>query len=117
MLDGSVPVHHRSAAPVQARSIAIAGALVATVCVLAIAPLAAFGGEDPAATPSPELQQALEVRDEVAQVNADAHDEAPAAVGATCGTTLEVEGIGDTCVTRDGLLRVEQADGRSHTIH
>jgi hypothetical protein len=114
---GSTPFHPGSQLTVQARTIAIAGALVAVACALAIAPLAAFGGEDPAATPSPEVQQAAQVREQVEQVNEDARDDAPAAVGRTCGSTLDVEGIGDACVTGDGRLRVEQADGRSHTIH
>ena len=102
----------------QARTIAVGFALVATACALAIAPIAAFGDDAPAATgPSPEATELLEVREDVAAVNDEAREDAPAAVGATCRATLDVEGVGDTCVTKDGLLRVEQADGRSHTIH
>ncbi len=102
----------------QARTIAVGSALVAIACALAIAPIAAFGDDAPAPTgPSPEVAELLEVREDVAEVNEEAREDAPAAVGATCRATLDVEGVGDTCVTRDGLLRVEQADGRSHTIH
>jgi chitodextrinase len=102
---------------VQARTIAIAGAVVAVACALVVAPLAAFGDESSTATPPAAVQQAAQVREDVEQVNEDARDDAPAAVGATCNRTLDVDGIGDACVTGDGLLRVEQADGRSHTIH
>jgi hypothetical protein len=84
-------------------------------------PLAAFGdaadGAPAIAGPTEEQQELLEVREAVQEVNEFAQEEAPAAVGSTCRATLEVEGIGDTCVAEDGLLRVEQADGRSHTIH
>jgi hypothetical protein len=101
-----------------ARSIAIVASLVCTTCVLAAIPLAAFGDDTPATTgPSPEVAELLQVREEVEQVNELAQDQAPPAVGNTCNATLEVDGIGDTCVASDGLLRVEQADGRSHTIH
>ncbi len=103
---------------IQARTIAAGAALVAAACTLAIAPIAAFGDDAPAATgPSPETTALLEVRKQVEDVNEEAREEAPAAVGATCRATLDVEGVGDTCVTTDGMLRVEQADGRSHTIH
>jgi hypothetical protein len=109
---------HGSRSLFQARTIAVAAALVAIACALVITPIAAFGDDAPAATgPSPEVAELLEVREDVADVNEEAREEAPAAVGATCRSTLDVEGVGDTCVTRDGLLRVEQADGRSHTIH
>lgn len=86
--------------------------------MLAAIPLAAFGDATPsAATPSAELTELVEVREEVEAINEEAVDAAPPAVGARCDATLEVTGLGDTCVARDGLLRVEQADGRSHTIH
>lgn len=85
-------------------------------CLLAIAPLAAFGDE---ARPAPTAADAAlaQVREQVADVNEEAREDAPVAVGQGCNATLEVEGIGDTCATPDGLLRVEQRDGRSHTIH
>lgn len=102
----------------QARTIAVGSALVAVAFALAIAPIAAFGDDAPTAPAvSPETAELLEVREAVEGVNEEAREEAPAAVGATCRATMDVEGVGDTCVTRDGLLRVEQADGRSHTIH
>ncbi|MCW2926240.1 MAG: Conserved putative secreted protein [Thermoleophilia bacterium] len=102
----------------QARTIANVAALVAGACVLAIAPLTAFGEDAPAdARVDAATAQALEVRAAVNELNQDAREDAPAAVGNTCGATLDVEGIGDTCVTPDGLLRVEQANGRSATIH
>ncbi|MEO6867471.1 MAG: fibronectin type III domain-containing protein, partial [Gaiellales bacterium] len=86
-------------------------------CVLAMLPLAAFGdAPEPTQVPT-EVQQAAETRMEIDELNAQAIDDAPKDVGETCRQTLEVDGIGDSCVTRDGLLRVEQADGRSHTIH
>jgi hypothetical protein len=66
---------------------------------------------------SPETAELLEVREELAELTEAVVETAPPATGATCRDTLDVKGIGDTCVQRDGLLRVEQADGRSHTIH
>jgi hypothetical protein len=86
---------------------------------LAAIPLAAFGDDaaGDSATPSPQLVELLEVRDAVAQINEQAAEEAPPAVGSRCDETHEAEGIGDICVQPDGLLRIEQADGRSHTIH
>ena len=100
-----------------ARFIALAATLTAVACALVIVPITAFG--DDATTPevSERLQHALDVRQQVNELNETAIAEAPKAVGATCGRTLAVEGIGDACVTPDGMLRVEQADGRSHTIH
>jgi chitodextrinase len=101
------------------RSIAIVATLVSVTCALAAIPLAAFGDDasGDVAAPSSELAELLEVREAVAQVNEQAAEQAPPAVGSRCDETHQVEGIGDTCVQPDGLLRVEQADGRSHTIH
>ncbi len=102
----------------QARTITVFAAAVTACCAIAIAPLAAFGDDAPAApVPTDAQAELLEVTEQVAAVNEEARKEAPAAVGTTCRATLDVEGIGDSCVTRDGLIRVEQADGRSHTIH
>ena len=102
---------------IRARSIAIVATLATSLCVAAIVPVLAFGtdGSEPAVDPSVAAQ--LDVRESVEALNADAVAQAPAAVGSHCGATLDVTGIGDACVTPDGLIRVEQADGRSHTIH
>lgn len=117
MLDASLP-SHREPTLFHARTIAIVAALVAVACACAIAPLAAFGDVASAPTPAQAAAlEALDVREGVEQVNEAAREAAPPSVGARCDRTLDVEGIGDTCVQRDGLLRVEQADGRSHTIH
>jgi chitodextrinase len=99
------------------RRIAIAAAFLATACALAIVPVLALG-DDTAARTTPDVPRAiLEARENVADVNATALEDAPPAVGSGCGRTLEVEGIGDTCVTTDGLLRIEAKDGGSATIH
>lgn len=101
-----------------ARTTTLVALLTIFACILGYAPIAAFGDADEHAVAArAEVQEALEVRAEVEQVNEAAREQAPPAVGTRCDRTLEVEGIGDTCVTSDGLLRVEQADGRSHTIH
>lgn len=101
-----------------ARTTTLVAAFVTLACLVAIAPIAAFGDDDPrAAAAASAVEQAIEVREDVEQVNEVAREQAPPAVGTRCDRTLEVEGIGDTCVARDGLLRVEQSDGRSHTIH
>jgi hypothetical protein len=86
-------------------------------CVVAAPIAAGHGGRADEIAANPGLQQALEVRAQVEQVNDQARENAPDAVGAHCNATLDVEGIGNTCVTENGLLRVEQADGRSATIH
>lgn len=101
-----------------APSIVLVATVTTVACVLAAIPLAAFGDDAPA-TPAPSAQVAelVEVREQVEAINEEATEEAPPAVGSRCDATLDVEGLGDTCVARDGLLRVEQADGRSHTIH
>lgn len=102
----------------QARSIAIAATLVTMTCALAAIPLAAFGDDTAAPNgPTPEQAELLDVREDVEQINEEAVAEAPVQVGSSCRATIDVEGIGDACRTPDGLLRVEQADGRSHTIH
>ncbi len=102
----------------QARTIAVFAALVAIAGTLAAIPLAASAGNAPARpAQAAAVTELLEVRKDVEQVNERAAKEAPPAVGNDCRSTLDVEGIGDTCVEDDGLLRVEQADGRSHTIH
>jgi hypothetical protein len=85
-------------------------------CVVAT-PFAAWGGSERSVEADSALQEALEVRADINDLNEHAREDAPAAVGNHCDRTLDVEGIGDTCVTSNGLLRVEQADGRSHTIH
>ena len=116
---GGVVASPRKDSPLfQARSIAVGSALVAFACVLAIVPIAAFGDDrDANAGPSPEVAELVEVAAQVRDANEAAVEDAPAAVGSTCRATLDVEGVGDACVARDGLLRVEQADGQSHTIH
>jgi chitodextrinase len=101
----------------QPRRIAVAASFVTLACIAGIAtlPLVAHGDDAPAA---PAVAQALlDARDEVAATNEYAHEMAPLAIGSSCGPTIDVPGIGDTCRTRDGLLRVELEDGSSATIH
>jgi hypothetical protein len=89
-----------------------------TIACAVSAPIAAYGDAGHrAAAADAALERALAVRAQVADVNEQAREDAPAAVGSHCDATLDVDGIGDTCVTSNGLLRVEQADGRSATIH
>ena len=96
------------------RRIAVVAAAVALGCALATAPMAI--GEDHPAT-SARTEQLLEARAQVAAVNEYAVEHAPPAVGASCRDTLDVPGLGATCATPDGMLRVEQADGTSHPVH
>lgn len=57
------------------------------------------------------------MRAAVREANAEAQATAPLEIGDACGRTVEVEGLGDTCRTDDGLLRVELEDGTTLTTH
>jgi len=110
--------HHQELLLRQQRRIAISAALVVVAATLAAVPLAAFGGQSDSGSGAPDVAPGiLDARAQVEQLNEQALDDAPPAVGASCGRTLEVEGVGPSCVTPEGLLRVESTDGTSHTIH
>ncbi|MCZ4496317.1 MAG: glycosyl hydrolase, partial [Thermoleophilia bacterium] len=101
-----------------ARSIAIVATIVACACALVAIPVAAFGDDSPTTPAAPVVsEELLEARADVAEANEVAVEDAPPAVGNSCGRTLDVAGIGSTCVTPDDLLRVELQDGSSATIH
>ena len=92
--------------------------LVALCCAAVAIPVAAQGTTEAADAPATAVSSdLLDARQQVADINQDALEDAPAAVGASCGATVDVPGIGDACRTTDGLLRVELPDGRSSTIH
>lgn len=93
--------------------------LVSLSSMLAALPLLALGEDTPAPiAPTATTAELLDVREHVEQANADALEQAPDAIGKRCHETAPIDGIGDACLDKNsGLLRVEQADGRSHTIH
>lgn len=84
-------------------------------------PVVALGADGaPGGTPGAEAAipaALLDAREEVAADTEHALEAAPIERAGQCGATLEVDGLGETCRTGDGLLRVELPDGTSFTTH
>ncbi|MCW2973369.1 MAG: Chitinase precursor [Thermoleophilia bacterium] len=102
----------------QPRNIAVIASLVALCCAAIAIPVAAQGNAGTTETAAPLVpQELLDAREHVDAVNTAALETAPPAAGNRCDETIEVAGIGSACRTPSGLLRVEQPDGSTSTIH